>query len=88
MSKLFHAEQFNNYSTLVEIRDNPNTSAMFKLKAAQDMLDRSMGRATQRVEISHETVSENPVEEYNRLEAENQRLRKELGSAEDIRETK
>jgi hypothetical protein len=86
ITKLFHAEQFNNYSVLTELRDNPNTPALLRMKAAQDMLDRSMGRATTRVEVAHETVSDNPVEEYNRLEAENKRLRKELGSAEDIQQ--
>ena len=87
ISKLFHAEQFNNYSVITTIRDDPNTPTFLRLKAAQDMLDRSMGKATTRVEVSHEKVSDNPVEEYNRLEAENNRLRKELGSAEGIRES-
>jgi hypothetical protein len=78
ISKLFQAEQLNNYCTLVEIRDSPDTSAAIKLKCAEVMLDRSMGKATQRVELSHETASEDPVAEFERLEAENKRLREEL----------
>ena len=78
ISKLFHAEQFNNYSVITTIRDDPNTPAALKLKAAQDMLDRSMGKATQRVEVARETVSDDPVAEFERLETENKRLRNEL----------
>lgn len=78
ISKLFHAEQFNNYSVITEMRDNPNTPAVLRLKAAIELLDRSLGKATQRVELAKETVSDNPVEEYARLEKENVRLRKEL----------
>lgn len=86
ISKLFMAEQFNNYSTLVEIRDNPNTPTSLKMKVSQDMLDRSMGKATQRVEMSREVVSSDPVAEFNRLESENVRLRKELGAEQHARE--
>jgi hypothetical protein len=68
ISKLFHAGQFNSYSVITEIRDNPNSPAVLRLKAAQDLLDRSIGKATQRVELAKETVSDNLVEEYNRLE--------------------
>ena len=78
ISKLFHAEQFNNYSVITEIRDSPNTPTALKLKAAMDMLDRSMGKATQRVEVARETVSDDPVAEFERLETENKRLRNEL----------
>ena len=86
ISSLFKAEQLNNYSTMVEMRDNPNTRAELKFKITQDMLDRSMGKATQRVEMSHETVSDDPVAEFNRLESENIRLRKELGEEQRVRE--
>ena len=50
------------------------------------MLDRSMGKATQRVEMSREIVSDDPVAEFNRLESENVRLRKELGEEQRVRE--
>jgi hypothetical protein len=78
INKLFKGEQYNNYSTLVQMRDNPSTPAAIKFKCAQDMLDRSMGRATQRVEMSREVVSDDPVQEYERLEQENNRLRNEI----------
>lgn len=86
ISRLFRAEDLNNYSTMVEMRDNPNTRAELKFKITQDMLDRSMGKATQRVEMSHETVSDDPVAEFNRLESENVRLRRELGEEQHARE--
>ena len=68
ISKLLMSEQLNNYQTIVQLRDDPNTPAALKLKAAQDMLDRSMGRATQRVEVAHETTSDDPVAEFDKLE--------------------
>ena len=86
ISKLFMAEQLNCYSTLVEIRDNPNTPTSLKMRVSQDMLDRSMGKATQRVEMSREITSSDPVAEFNRLESENVRLRKELGEEQRVRE--
>ena len=72
---LFKAERINTLATLIEMRDDPETPAHTRAWVCREILDRSMGRPTQHVEVSSEITSEDPVAEYERLEAENKRLR-------------
>ena len=80
IAKLFASQQYDSMCTLVEMRDDAEVPAAVRVSCAKDILDRAMGKPTQRVEMSHETVSDDPVAEVERLEQENRRLREELNS--------
>jgi hypothetical protein len=80
ISKLFQAEQYSSLTTLVQLRDDPEVPAAVRANVCKDILDRSLGKPTQRVEVAHEAVSDDPVEEVRRLEEENARLRDELST--------
>jgi hypothetical protein len=80
--KVLQGEQFNSLSVLVEMRDNPRVPAASRIACARDILDRGLGKPTQRIEMSHDVVSDNPVAEVERLEQENNRLRNEQRSCE------
>jgi len=75
--ELLRAEQINSLCTLIEIRDNPKAASAARVVCARDILDRTLGKPTQRVEMVADTASENPVEEVERLEAEVNRLKTE-----------
>jgi hypothetical protein len=75
--KLVQGEQFNSLNTLVEMRDNPRVPAAVRTSCARDILDRGLGKPTQRIEMSHEVHSDDPVAEVEKLEQENYRLRNE-----------
>lgn len=76
---LFKAEQFNSLVTLVELRDSPKAPAAVRRASAVDILDRYMGKPTQRVETVDTTpVNGDPVELVAQLERENARLRAPL----------
>ena len=77
--ELFRAERVNTLATLVAIRDDPRTPASVKAMVCKDLLDRSLGKAVQRIEAVADVASSDPVQEYERLEAENRRLRDSLG---------
>jgi hypothetical protein len=72
---MFRAEQFNSLVTLVEMRDNPKVAAQARITCARDILDRALGKPVQRVETASVPVSDNPVAEVERLEAEVNRMR-------------
>ena len=76
---LFRAERVNTLATLIAIRDDPGTPASVKAMVCKDLLDRSLGKAVQRIEAVTEVASSDPCAEYERLEAENNRLRDSLG---------
>lgn len=75
---LFKAERINSLATLIEIRDNPETPASVRAMCCKDILDRSLGKAVQRIEAVGEVTSLDPVAEVERLEAEVKRLRDEI----------
>ena len=75
--KLIQGEQFNSLNTLVEMRDNPRVPSASRIQCARDILDRGLGKPTQRIEMSHEVHSDDPVAEVEKLEQENNRLRNE-----------
>src|SRR6267142_5380758 len=74
---LIQGEQMNSLGTLVEMRDNPRVPAAARISCARDILDRGLGKPTQRIEMSHEVHSDDPVAEVEKLEQENNRLRNE-----------
>lgn len=67
--QLFRAEQFNSLVTLVEIRD-AGKSERNRATCAIEILNRSMGKPTQRVETTTTPTSDDPVAEVARLESE------------------
>jgi hypothetical protein len=75
---LFKAERINTLATLIEMRDNPETPGHTRALCCREILDRSMGRPTQRIEAVGEVTSADPVAEVERLEAEVKRLRDEV----------
>lgn len=67
--EMFRAEQFNSLITLIEIRDDPNASKQVRSANAINILDRILGKPTQRVETSNANpISSDPVAEVERLE--------------------
>jgi hypothetical protein len=74
MMDLCEAERINTLATLIEMGDDPETPAHTRALACREILDRSMGRPTQHVEVSNEVTSEDPVAQYERFMAENNRL--------------
>jgi predicted transcriptional regulator len=76
--ELFKAERINTLAILIELRDNPETPASVRAIVCKDILDRSMGKAVQRIEAVGEVTSLDPVAEVERLEAEVKRLRDEI----------
>ncbi len=66
--ELFRAEQFSSLATLVDIRDDPKASKRDRLTSAINILDRALGKPTQRIEQSSIPVSADPVDEVRRLE--------------------
>ena len=75
--ELFRAERVNCLATLVAIRDDPETPASVRAMVCKDILDRSLGKAVQRIEAVGEVTSSDPVAEVALLEAEVNRLRDE-----------
>jgi hypothetical protein len=80
---MFRAEQFNSLVTLVEMRDNPKVPAAARVACARDILDRALGKPTQRVETVAIASSEDPVAEVERLESEVNRLRQDVAPTGD-----
>lgn len=76
--KLFQAASLSAFATLVEINENQKAPPMARLKAATEILDRHLGKATQLMEIKSENTNLNPVERVAALENEVGNLQKEL----------
>lgn len=66
---LFKAEAVNSFHVLVQLRDDPKTSANVRAGICNTMHDRVLGKPTQRVETVHEVTSDDPAEEAKRLKA-------------------
>jgi hypothetical protein len=75
MMELFKAERINTLATLIELRDDPGTPASVRAMVCKDILDRSLGKAVQRIEAMGEVHSDDPVKEVEMLEADIKRLR-------------
>jgi hypothetical protein len=75
--RLLVAEQARSLVTMIEVRDDPTKPCAVRVACAKDILDRTLGKPTQRVEVSQETTSDDPVNEYAKLEEENARLRQQ-----------
>lgn len=71
---MIKAEAINSLATLIELRDLPTTSPTVKANIAMDLLNRHLGKPTQRVETVGAPSSADPVAEAERLERENSRL--------------
>ena len=78
---LFRSEQFASLATLIEVRDDPKASAAVRAKVANDILDRVLGRAVQRIESTNVPHSSDPVAETAQLAEENKRLQEALAAA-------
>lgn len=72
---LIKAQQQKALSVLVEVLDNPKAPANTRAAVANSILDRVMGKATQRVEHAGTIASSDPVAEMAQLEDEVRRLR-------------
>lgn len=72
---MFKAEQVNCLATLIEMRDNIKTPPAVRKAICTDILDRTLGKAVQRLETTQVPYSDDPVAEAERLEQENARLR-------------
>lgn len=78
VTSLLKAEGLNSVQTLITLRDAEDTPKHVKANIAMEILNRTHGKAVQRVEseVSHKPSS--TIEEVRRLEEENNRLRKSL----------
>ena len=75
--ELFKAERINSLLALVAIRDDEKAPTAARVQAARDILDRAIGRPAQRVEVTGEVKSLDPLAEVEKLEAEVKRLRED-----------
>jgi hypothetical protein len=75
---LFKAEQFNSFTTLCEIRDDPKVSPAVRANVAIRFIEQVSGKPTQRVEVESTAKSSDPVAEVERIERENLQLAKRL----------
>ena len=78
MMELFRAEAFSSLATLVEMRDNVRVPAASRITCAKDILDRGLGKPVQRIESTNVPVSDDPVAEFERLEAEDRKAEDRL----------
>jgi hypothetical protein len=76
---MLRAEQFNSMIVMIEIRDNKNTPAPVRANICKDILDRTLGKAVQRIQTEDVTASDDPVAEAHRLEEELARSRERSG---------
>ena len=72
---LLRSEQINSMVVMVEMRDNVNTPPPVRAGICKDILDRTLGKATQRVLVEESAASDDPVAEARRLESELARSR-------------
>lgn len=77
--KLLEGELANNITTLVEVRDDPNSRGSERIAAANALLDRYLGKPVAKVETTHRDAPAASVEELKRqleqLKAEEERLK-------------
>ena len=78
VATLFQAEQYNSLATLTELRDNPKVPAAARIACARDILDRALGKPTQRIETIGMPTSDDPVREVQQLSEEINRLKHDL----------
>jgi hypothetical protein len=78
---LFKSELLNSHNTLIELRDNPQTSPAVRANISLSFIERIYGKATQRIETSPTANIADPLAEEQRLREENERLRAVTGGA-------
>lgn len=76
--ELFKAASLSAFSTLVEINSDTKAPTMARLKAATEILDRHLGKATQFMEIKSENTNLSAVERVKQLEGEVKHLAGDL----------
>jgi hypothetical protein len=64
---LLRSEQINCLIVMTQLRDDKNTPAAVKAGICRDILDRTLGKAIQRIETSDTTFSDDPVAEARQL---------------------
>lgn len=79
LQKLIEGESVASLLKMIEIRDDPKTQKHVAAGICKDILDRTCGKAVQRVEVDSTVRSADPVEEAKQLERENAILAKRLG---------
>jgi hypothetical protein len=72
---LLRSEQLNSMLVMIELRDNLNTPPPVRAGVCKDILDRTLGKATQRIQVEETPSSDDPVAEARRLENELARSR-------------
>lgn len=72
---LLRSEQFNSLVVMIEMRDDKNTPPPVRAGVCKDILDRTLGKATQRIQVEESPSSDDPVAEARRLESELARSR-------------
>jgi hypothetical protein len=72
---MLRSEQFNSMVVMVEMRDDKNTPPPVRAGICKDILDRTLGKATQRIQVEETPASDDPVAEARRLEDELARSR-------------
>lgn len=68
--QLFKDEGLASLATLIELRDNKEAPSSVRLASAVNILDRVMGKPTQKIEQDVKTRSDDPVAEAEALERE------------------
>lgn len=79
VAEMIKGESVNTLVTMIELRDDPTTPKATRAQICQNLLDRVLGKAVQKLEVDSTVRSADPVKEAEQLAAENARLQKRLG---------
>lgn len=77
IDQLLQAEAKNSLNVLLELRDNPRTPAPVRAATAFNILDRVLGKPTQKTESVNHNFNRTSTMTMTELEAEEERLRLE-----------
>lgn len=80
LTKCFSAEALASVDTIVQIRDNEKASTATRLAAAVHLLDRVLGKATQKVELSKTEMQGSPEEQIENLRRQRAELLKQTAN--------
>ena len=64
---LLRSEQINSLIVMTQLRDDPKVPPAVRAGVCKDILDRTLGKAIQRIETSETTFSDDPVAEARQL---------------------
>ena len=70
LMEAMRSEPANSFNKLIELRDNPKVSPTVQAAVCNSILDRVMGKATNKIEVSQGPKAEDPVREAERLRQE------------------